>query len=150
MIRAGLALLFAVLVAVPFATQPALIGLRASAAASRSDLVRPAAAQAPAGRPDPAAAVFLLINYDRRPGPDGQFGHHMMGTGFFIAPDGTALTASHVVYPAAMHPDKYRLLAIVGGSSTMPQSYARAGCPTIPCGATPIGSVCGPPATLPK
>ncbi len=36
------------------------------------------------------------------------------GTGFFIQPDGTALTNSHVVYRAQQDPDRYRLLGIVG------------------------------------
>jgi len=76
-------------------------------------LAVPVAAQAP-GRGDPGGAVFLLVNYDREPGADGQFRSHAMGTGFFIAPDGRALTASHVVYAAVHYPDKYRLLAIVG------------------------------------
>jgi hypothetical protein len=77
-------------------------------------LAVPVAAQAPARGGDAGTAVFLLVNYDREPGADGQFHGHAMGTGFFIASDGTALTASHVVYPAAHHPDKYRLLAVVG------------------------------------
>ena len=36
------------------------------------------------------------------------------GTGFFVDPDGTALTASHVVALAVAKPDAYGLLAIVG------------------------------------
>lgn len=63
---------------------------------------------------DPADAVFLLINYDREPGTDGEWHGHGLGTGFFISSDGTALTASHVVYRSAHYPDKYRLIAIVG------------------------------------
>jgi V8-like Glu-specific endopeptidase len=58
--------------------------------------------------------VFLLANFDREPAKDGLFHAHFSGTGFFIGSDGTALTASHVVYATAHHPDKYRLLAIVG------------------------------------
>ncbi len=73
-------------------------------------LIVPVAAQAP----DPADAVFLLVNYSREPEKDGQWHGHGLGTGFFISSDGTALTASHVVYPTAMHPDIYRLLAVVG------------------------------------
>lgn len=36
------------------------------------------------------------------------------GTGFFINPDGTALTNGHLVFTASTQPDKYGLLAIVG------------------------------------
>lgn len=73
-------------------------------------IIAPVAAQAP----DPAEAVFLLMNYDREPGRDGQWHGHGLGTGFFISSDGTALTASHVVFRSAHYPDKYRLIAIVG------------------------------------
>jgi hypothetical protein len=68
--------------------------------------------QSPAG--DPAAAVFQVVTLDRQPGSDGNYHGHGYGTGFFIAADGTALTASHVVYRAAHDPDKYRLIAVVG------------------------------------
>jgi len=36
------------------------------------------------------------------------------GTAFFVDPDGTALTNSHVVYAALKEPSRYQLLAIVG------------------------------------
>ncbi len=58
---------------------------------------------------DPGAAVFQLINVDTTTGRPG-----VTGTAFVIAADGTALTNSHVVYPAAHHPERYRLLALVG------------------------------------
>ena len=62
---------------------------------------------------DASDAVFLLTIYEREPGANGQFHGDGFGTGFFISPDGTGLTASHVVYAAAHYPNKYRLLAIV-------------------------------------
>lgn len=37
-----------------------------------------------------------------------------VGTAFFVDPDGTALTNSHVVYAARQDPGRYQLLAIVG------------------------------------
>lgn len=63
---------------------------------------------------DPADAVFQIETMDRQPGSDGIMYGHGYGTGFFILGDGTALTASHVVYRAVHHPDKYRLIAVVG------------------------------------
>jgi hypothetical protein len=63
---------------------------------------------------DPAAAVFRLQVLDAQLQSDGFFHGHGYGTGFFIAADGTALTASHVVYAVVHDPGKYRLLAIVG------------------------------------
>lgn len=63
---------------------------------------------------DPAEAVFQLVTYDRDPDPDGLAESHGRGTGFFIKPDGTALTVSHLVYAAVHYPRKYRLLAVVG------------------------------------
>jgi len=63
---------------------------------------------------DPTTAVFRLQVLDAQLQPDGFFHGHGYGTGFFIAADGTALTASHVVYTVVHDPGKYRLLAIVG------------------------------------
>ncbi|HLW59836.1 MAG TPA: serine protease [bacterium] len=61
-------------------------------------------------------SVFELIVMQRvgGNGPD-QYRITTSGTGFFIAPDGTALTTSHVVYPAYLDPAGHRLLAIVNG-----------------------------------
>ncbi len=72
----------------------------------------PAFGQSPAA--DPADAVFQVVTYDREPDKDGNFRGRGGGTGFFISSDGTALTASHVVYRAAHDPAKYRLLAVLG------------------------------------
>jgi V8-like Glu-specific endopeptidase len=47
-------------------------------------------------------------------GSDGHYHSQASGTGFFVKPDGTALTASHVVYEAVHDPEHYRLMAIVG------------------------------------
>lgn len=74
----------------------------------------PAHGQSPAPTGNPADAVFQVITYDREPNADGSFRGHGFGTGFFISADGTALTASHVVYLAATNPKKYRLLAVIG------------------------------------
>jgi V8-like Glu-specific endopeptidase len=74
----------------------------------------PARGQSPGPRGGPADAVFQVVTYDREPDKDGNFRGHGFGTGFFISADGTALTASHVVYSAATDPKKYRLLAVVG------------------------------------
>mgnify|MGYP001358456447 CR=1 FL=1 len=60
----------------------------------------------PAMRADDAAFVLLTVTNDRR-----QF---KLGTAFFVDPDGTALTNSHVVYLARQNPQRYRLMAIVG------------------------------------
>lgn len=61
----------------------------------------------------PPDAVFQLLTVARQP-EDGQYVSAGYGTGFFIAPDGTALTVSHVVYLAQHDPAHYQLLAIVG------------------------------------
>jgi Trypsin-like peptidase domain len=63
---------------------------------------------------DPADAVFQVVTYDREPDKDGNFRGRGSGTGFFVSSNGTALTASHVVYRAAHDPGKYRLLAVIG------------------------------------
>lgn len=62
----------------------------------------------------PEDAVFQVVTYDRDPAPDGLFHGHGFGTGFFIDPDGVALTASHVTYSVVAHPQRYRLLAVIG------------------------------------
>jgi V8-like Glu-specific endopeptidase len=63
---------------------------------------------------DPSDAVFQLVIYDHEPGADGSFRGHMYGTAFFVAADGTAITNSHLASIVAQHPQKYRLLAVVG------------------------------------
>ena len=65
----------------------------------------PVCAQAP----DPADAVFQLINVDTSTNQKFRY-----GSAFFIAPDGTAVTNSYIVAPLVEDPDRYRLLAIVG------------------------------------
>jgi S1-C subfamily serine protease len=56
--------------------------------------------------PDDATLVLLVVTPEGRPGA--------LGTAFFIDPDGTALTNSHVVYRVRENPARYRLLAVVG------------------------------------
>ena len=68
--------------------------------------------QSPAS--DPAGAIFQLATYAREPDKDGNFRGRSSGTAFFITSDGTALTASHVVYRFVQDTITYRLLAIVG------------------------------------
>lgn len=63
---------------------------------------------------DPSDAVFQIEVLDRQPGSDGHMHGHGYGTAFFISGDGTAITASHVVYRPFHDPEKYRLIAIVG------------------------------------
>lgn len=65
---------------------------------------------AAAGADDPAQAVFLLEVVTR---DGGSYHGAVYGTAFFIAPDGTALTNSHVLYLAAHEPARYELLAVV-------------------------------------
>jgi V8-like Glu-specific endopeptidase len=77
-------------------------------------IVPPVSGQSPGPIEDPSDAVFQVVTYDREPDKDGDFRAHGFGTGFFISPDGTALTASHVVYLAAHDPARYRLLGVVG------------------------------------
>jgi V8-like Glu-specific endopeptidase len=60
---------------------------------------------------DPAAAIFQLVIVEHT--PDDHYKQSGYGSGFFIQPDGTALTASHVVYRAVHDPDHYGILAIV-------------------------------------
>jgi len=62
--------------------------------------------------PGPSAAIFQLVTLEL--GPDGQYRDVAYGTAFFIAADGTALTNSHVVLAARRHPERYRLIGIVG------------------------------------
>jgi hypothetical protein len=59
----------------------------------------------PAPRTDDATFALLTVTPEGRP--------VALGTAFFVDRDGTALTNSHVVYPARQSPDRYRLLAIV-------------------------------------
>lgn len=64
----------------------------------------------PAAQDDPARAVFMLETIQL----DGtQYKSAGYGTAFFVGPDGTAITNSHVVYLAQHDPDHYRLLAII-------------------------------------
>ncbi|HEV2281873.1 MAG TPA: serine protease [bacterium] len=60
----------------------------------------------PAARPDGATFVLLAVT------PDGD--ESAFGTAFFVDRDGTALTNSHLVYPAQWYPQRYRLLAVIG------------------------------------
>ena len=61
-----------------------------------------------ADQTDPAGAVFRIMVMELESNRGVYY-----GTAFFIASDGTALTASHVVYRVVHDPNKYRLLAIV-------------------------------------
>ncbi|HKV45390.1 MAG TPA: serine protease [bacterium] len=69
------------------------------------------------GAQEPASLSVFELVVMQRVGGNGPDRYHaaISGTGFFIAPDGTALTTSHVVSPAYLDPANYRLLAIVNG-----------------------------------
>jgi V8-like Glu-specific endopeptidase len=69
-------------------------------------LAAPALGQAPA---DPGSAVFQLIEVDT-----ATLKEAAAATGFFIGPNGAAITNSHVIGAATLQPRKYRMLAIVG------------------------------------
>ncbi len=67
---------------------------------------RPVTGQAIAGAD---AGVFQLVTVT------GANAHGVeSGTAFFVSPDGTALTNSHVVYQARRDPAQYRLMALIG------------------------------------
>ena len=57
--------------------------------------------------------VVVMEHVVQGPYQSGYYGVSR-GTGFFIAPDGTAITSSHVVYRVRANPITYQLLAIVG------------------------------------
>jgi V8-like Glu-specific endopeptidase len=61
------------------------------------------------GAGDDISPVFQVVTYET-----AKVRLVFGGTGFFVDPDGTALTASHVVASAVAKPDTYGLLAIVG------------------------------------
>ncbi len=61
------------------------------------------------GAADDISPVFQVVTYET-----AKVRLVSAGTGFFVDPDGTALTASHVVALAVAKPDAYSLLAIVG------------------------------------
>jgi V8-like Glu-specific endopeptidase len=71
-----------------------------------------AVSQAAAHLPGAEDAVFQIRVVQFLPG--GAHWTVAQGTGFFIDADGTALTNSHVVYPAVRDPGHYQLIAIVG------------------------------------
>jgi S1-C subfamily serine protease len=64
----------------------------------------------------PSKSVFsIVVMTHSNEGPSRSLYHSVAsGTGFFISPDGTALTNSHVVYAARADRVTYQLLAIVG------------------------------------
>ncbi len=81
----------------------------------------PAAPVAPAGPVGPVQAppqrsVFIVAVMERAVQGPYQSGYHDVayGTGFFIAPDGTAITSSHIVSPVRVDRITYQLLAVVG------------------------------------
>ncbi|HLJ62377.1 MAG TPA: serine protease [bacterium] len=80
------------------------------AAALGALLLLGAASLAGADAPDPADAVLQVINLDG----NANWALGVSGTGFFIKPDGTAITNSHVVFPSFSRPDRYKLVAVVG------------------------------------
>lgn len=64
-----------------------------------------ASAQSPADHPEYASIVRIVVT-------DGVFKSVEAGTGFFVSPDGLALTASHVIYKAFKDPEHTHLLAL--------------------------------------
>ncbi len=84
----------------------------------------------------PSASVFqVFVLKDGYQGVQPSFYSVTQGTAFFISPDGTALTASHVVYPARVNSAAYQLLALVNGefygaslvcASTLPEDPMKA------------------------
>lgn len=76
----------------------------------------PLAPQALSGQGPPQRSVFVIaVMAPEFQGPNRGGGYQSVsrGTAFFVSPEGTALTASHVVYEARSN-RTYRLLAIVG------------------------------------
>jgi S1-C subfamily serine protease len=68
------------------------------------------------GQEPPQRSVFVVVVMEHAmQGPyRSAYRGADYGTGFFVAPDGTAITSSHVVYPVRANPITYHLLAIVG------------------------------------
>ncbi len=69
----------------------------------------PVVTPAPLRAPDPAVFQLVTMTSD-----NGLIHSVSAGTAFFVDPDGTALTNSHVVYTSYTAPARYQLLAIVG------------------------------------
>jgi S1-C subfamily serine protease len=64
----------------------------------------------------PSASVFqLYVITGSFTGNQTVYYAVTQGTGFFISADGTALTNSHVVYPARLQPITYQIIALVNG-----------------------------------
>jgi Trypsin-like peptidase domain len=90
---------------------PAVVVRRAIALVLLAAAAAPGCAAAAAGAaPPPNPAVFQLLTLRRS---DGTVVFE--GTAFFIAPDGTALTNSHVIHFARTDPARYQVIALYRG-----------------------------------
>jgi S1-C subfamily serine protease len=94
-----------------FATISAIFETFRPAAPPQVQRLPQPAPETPASAGNPNAGVFMVFAVPRAPERSYDVAG---GTAFFISPDGTALTDSHVVYEAYVNP-AYELVALVNG-----------------------------------
>ncbi|HLJ60135.1 MAG TPA: serine protease [bacterium] len=91
-------------------------------------------------QPSPSASVFqLFVITGSYHGSQTVYYAVTQGTAFFISADGTALTNSHVVYPARTQPVTYQLIALVDGEFYGASLICATALPEDPMKANPHG-----------